>query len=36
LKTKWNLEALFEIIEGADHFYWGYMGQLESVLVSNI
>ena len=36
LKTKWNPQALFEIIEGADHFYWGYLDQLESVLVSNI
>ena len=35
LKTKWNPQALFEIIEGADHFYCGYLDQLESVLVSN-
>lgn len=36
LKPKWNPEALFEIIDGADHFYWGYMDRLESILVSNI
>ena len=28
----WNPEARFEIIEGADHFYGGYLNRLESVL----
>ncbi|MBU0987809.1 MAG: alpha/beta hydrolase [Proteobacteria bacterium] len=28
----WNPEARFEIIEGADHFYGGYLERLESVL----
>ena len=32
LRAKWNPEARFEIIEGADHFYWGYMDQLQHIL----
>jgi alpha/beta superfamily hydrolase len=32
----WNPDARFEIIEGADHFYGGYLEQLESVLFSCI
>jgi len=32
----WNPDARFEIIHGADHFYGGYLGQLESVLFSCI
>jgi len=32
----WNPDARFEIIDGADHFYGGYLGQLESVLFSCI
>ncbi|MBW2013917.1 MAG: alpha/beta hydrolase [Deltaproteobacteria bacterium] len=28
----WNPDARFEIVDGADHFYGGYLGQLESVL----
>ncbi|MGD9334584.1 MAG: alpha/beta hydrolase [Desulfobacterales bacterium] len=32
----WNPDARFEIIPGADHFYGGYLGQLESVLSSCI
>jgi alpha/beta superfamily hydrolase len=28
----WNPEARLEIIEGADHFYGGYLDRLESVL----
>jgi uncharacterized protein len=32
----WNPDARFEIIHGADHFYGGYFGQLESVLSSCI
>jgi len=32
----WNPDARFEIIDGADHFYGGYLGQLESVLSSCI
>ena len=32
----WNPDARFEIVEGADHFYGGYLGQLESVLSSCI
>ncbi len=32
----WNPNARFEIIDGADHFYGGYLEQLESVLSSCI
>jgi alpha/beta superfamily hydrolase len=32
LLPAWNPEARFEIIEGADHFYGGYLDRLESVL----
>jgi uncharacterized protein len=32
----WNPDARFEIIHGADHFYGGYLGQLESALFSCI
>jgi len=32
----WNPDARFEIVEGADHFYGGYLGQLESLLSSCI
>ncbi len=32
----WNPDARFEVIDGADHFYGGYLGQLESVLSSCI
>ncbi|MBW2641421.1 MAG: alpha/beta hydrolase, partial [Deltaproteobacteria bacterium] len=32
----WNPDARFEIIHGADHFYGGYLSQLESVLSSCI
>ena len=33
---EWNPDARFEVIDGADHFYGGYLGQLESVLSSCI
>jgi alpha/beta superfamily hydrolase len=33
---KWNAEAQFEVIDGADHFYGGYENRLEEVLLSNI
>jgi len=29
---QWNPEARFEVIEGADHFYAGYLKKLEEVL----
>ena len=32
----WNPDARFEIIDGADHFYGGYLEQLESILSSCI
>jgi alpha/beta superfamily hydrolase len=36
LKPTWNPEARFEIIEGADHFYWGYMDRLQEILTANL
>jgi uncharacterized protein len=30
----WNPNARFEVIDGADHFYGGYLGQLEECLSS--
>lgn len=32
--SKWNPNARFEVIEGADHFYGGYLKPLESALSS--
>jgi alpha/beta superfamily hydrolase len=32
--TTWNPNARFEVIDGADHFYGGYLGQLEECLSS--
>ncbi len=34
--SRWNPEARFEVIEGADHFYGGYEDRLEHVLASNL
>jgi alpha/beta superfamily hydrolase len=31
---RWNPEAHFEVIPGADHFYGGYTARLEAVLES--
>jgi hypothetical protein len=33
---QWNEKAGFEVIDGADHFYGGYMKGLESVLSSKL
>ncbi len=33
---QWNEKSRFEVIDGADHFYGGYMKELESVLSSNL
>jgi hypothetical protein len=30
----WNPDTRFEVIDGADHFYGGYLEQLEEVLAS--
>ncbi|MGD9339106.1 MAG: hypothetical protein PVF76_17405 [Syntrophobacterales bacterium] len=30
----WNPRALLEVIEGADHFYGGYTGELERILTA--
>ena len=32
--AKWNADAQFEIIRGADHFYAGYLYQLEAFLTA--
>ena len=32
--TSWNPEAHLVVIDGADHFYVGYTGKLESVLAA--
>jgi alpha/beta superfamily hydrolase len=32
--TRWNPEARFEVIAGADHFYGGYEDQLKEILVA--
>lgn len=34
--STWNPNARFEVIDGADHFYGGYLGQLEACLSSAI
>lgn len=34
MRSVWNSSARFEVIDGADHFYGGYLNQLESVLFS--
>jgi alpha/beta superfamily hydrolase len=36
MKPKWNPQACFEIIDGADHFYFGYLDRLEEVLTKYI
>ena len=32
LLPAWNPEARFEVVAGADHFYWGYTEELETIL----
>jgi len=34
MMPSWNPDARLEVIDGADHFYGGYLKQLESVLIS--
>ena len=36
MMSTWNPNARFEVIDGADHFYGGYLNQLESVFSSNV
>jgi alpha/beta superfamily hydrolase len=36
MKPIWNPQTRFEIIDGADHFYWGYLDRLAEVLVKYI
>ena len=32
----WNPAARFEVIAGADHFYWGYAAELERILAASL
>jgi alpha/beta superfamily hydrolase len=34
--TGWNAEARFEVIDGADHFYMGYIDKLEAILTAHL
>jgi hypothetical protein len=36
MMSTWNPDARFEVIDGADHFYGGYLNQLKSVLSSTV
>ncbi len=36
LMPDWNPDAVFEEIQGADHFYFGFFDELESILSKNI
>jgi alpha/beta superfamily hydrolase len=36
LHARWNPKAHFEVIEGADHFYGGYLDRLQKILVVRI
>jgi len=36
MMSTWNPNARFEVIDGADHFYGGYLNQLKSVLSSTV
>ena len=28
---KWNPDAIFKVIQGADHFYWGKTAEVEAI-----
>lgn len=36
LLSTWNPAAVFEIIEGADHFFWGHLDVLQEVLERHV
>ena len=36
IRPKWNPQARFEIIDGADHFYWEHLGALQEVLANYV
>ena len=36
IKAKWNPHARFEIIDKADHFYWGHLDALQEVLAQYV
>jgi hypothetical protein len=36
LAAGWNPSAHFEIIDGADHFFWGFTDELETIIVKHI
>ncbi|MFO7708038.1 MAG: alpha/beta hydrolase [Desulfobacterales bacterium] len=35
-RSAWNPAAAFEVIHGADHFYSGYINQLEETIAAGI
>jgi len=36
MRESWNPKSAFEIIQGADHFFWGYLDQLTSLLAEHL
>lgn len=36
MMPEWNKDARFEIVDGADHFYFGYMDTLKEILLSTL
>jgi len=36
LLPKWNKDSAFTIIQGADHFYWGETGEIESIVLDSL
>ena len=36
LLPSWNPEAAFQVIQGADHFFWGYLDQLKALLTEHL
>ncbi len=36
MMSTWNPNARFEVIDGADHFYGGYLKEFESILSSSV
>jgi uncharacterized protein len=36
LLPKWNKGSAFTIIQGADHFYWGETGEIESIVFGSL
>jgi len=36
LIPSWNPRAAFQVIQGSDHFFWGYLDQLKSLLTEHL